>query len=158
MLELSFFILKSLFNIDDFFFLACKRPTHFSDLMLKLVLELYDPLFSPLEVESLLPKLTFKSFHLSERLIEARFSIRLLHFPVVSDLFYFLYFSLFQVGFEFGLFGSFPHFELPNCLVVSIWRSCTWWLLWLLWGTIVHFEVSGLLKAVHLHFLDSVVL
>lgn len=46
--------------------------------------------------------------------------------PRDGNLFDFFNFFLFKIGLEFGLFGSFPHFELPNSLVVNF-RVQTGW-------------------------------
>ena len=61
--KLIFVLLESLLDIEDLLLFVCKLSTHLSDLVLELLLKLYDAFLSPLQIECLLSQFALERLH-----------------------------------------------------------------------------------------------
>ena len=61
--KLIFLLLESLLDIEDLLLFVCKLSTHLSDLVLELLLKLYDTFLSPLQIEGLLSQFALECLH-----------------------------------------------------------------------------------------------
>lgn len=120
-----FLLFESLFDRDDFFFFVYKRSADLVNLVAQFFLQLDDPLFAPLKIKSVISQLCLEAVDVLEGVVELDLAVRLFVAPGDGDLFNLFDFLLLQVGLELGFFCSFPHFKLPNCLIVHllIWRA-----------------------------------